>query len=106
MRATTFVAATAAYASTASAYPYVYTRQTNITRQWGSWMMTSPSSNHPPSGSHKSLDFLVRYESQADTVQCGAYFPDTAQGIGPDQSYTACDDEAVSFTSDLSIGSE
>ncbi|OJD34708.1 uncharacterized protein BKCO1_21000125 [Diplodia corticola] len=104
MRTTTFVAATAAYASAASAHPYLYTRQANVTAQWGSWVVTSPSSNYPPSGSHKSLDFLVRYESQADTVHCGAYFPGTAKGIGPNQTYTPCDDEAVSFTSDLSIG--
>ncbi|KKY16329.1 hypothetical protein UCDDS831_g07103 [Diplodia seriata] len=82
MRATTFVSATA----------------------WGSWIVTSPSSNYAPSGTHRSLDFLVRYESQADTVHCGAYFPGTAERAGPDQPYAPCDDEAVSFTSDLSIG--
>ncbi|KAL0259856.1 hypothetical protein SLS55_005596 [Diplodia seriata] len=82
MRATTFVSAAA----------------------WGSWIVTSPSSNYAPSGTHRSLDFLVRYESQADTVHCGAYFPGTAERAGPDQPYAPCDDEAVSFTSDLSIG--
>lgn len=105
MRAT-FLAATAAYAVSALAYPHTHTKQANVTEQWGSWTVTNLSSSYPPSASHKSLDFLVQYESQAESVHCSAYFPGTAQGIGPNQSYTLCDDEAVSFTSDLSIGSK
>ncbi|KAF4535266.1 uncharacterized protein LTHEOB_2258 [Lasiodiplodia theobromae] len=103
MRAT-FLAATAAFAVSALAYPHAHTKQANVTEQWGSWIVSNLSSSYPPSGSHKSLDFLIQYESQADSVHCSAYFPGTAQGIGPNQSYTPCDDEAVSFTSDLSIG--
>ncbi|KAL1638246.1 hypothetical protein SLS56_000054 [Neofusicoccum ribis] len=103
MRTSTIIAATVAYISVATAYPRV-TRQSNVTEQWGYWTVSSPSSSHPPSGSHKSLDFLVKYESQAETAHCSASFPGTAIGIGPDQPYTACDDEAVSFTSDYNIG--
>ncbi|GME33885.1 hypothetical protein BKCO1_21000125 [Neofusicoccum parvum] len=103
MRTSTIIAATVAYISVATAYPRV-TRQSNVTEQWGYWTVSSPSSSHPPSGSHKSLDFLVKYESKAETAHCSASFPGTAIGIGPDQPYTACDDEAVSFTSDYNIG--
>ncbi|KAH7055513.1 hypothetical protein B0J12DRAFT_775863 [Macrophomina phaseolina] len=100
---TTFFGAVAAYASVATAYPY-YPRNVNGTEAWGSWTVTSPSSNYPPSGSHKSLDFLVKYESQLSTTHCSAYFPGTAVGVGPEQAYTPCDDEAVSFTTDWNIG--
>lgn len=102
---TTFIGAIAVYSSVAAAYPR-YIRNTNDTEAYGSWIVTSPSSSYPPSGGHKSVDFLVNYLSASDAVHCSASFPGTALGFGPEQPYTPCDDESVSFTTDWNIGSE